>query len=1048
MAMNLFQPVLFVGLGGTGCDIGAEFERRVREEICGPDGNLFRHNKRVGAGMLQYQLPSCLQFVYADMSQAELAQLPGRVVPDSQHIAAVRQTAQYVTNLVPRVDSYPELARNLRLEASKVVSSWLPPENGEPKVNPLYRGTGQFPTIGRAALFGTFMKDTEPATENLREAIGRLANSGSDLYALGGHQQVRAVDVFVAFSVAGGTGGGIFYDYLHLAGNLFRQSDSLRVRIYPLVLMPSAFDSGLGGGRAAQLNAGRALLDLFRLVDQQNGADAERELYTAHEDREIDPEEQAVYYPRSPRIRLRPGIVQTGFLFCRPSGATRIDMHRSVVSLVMSLIGTGMEQRDNRTGEAYQSFADSFVNSLADNGIGSRGVSTALVASLTVPVDDLAGILSARLLATAIGQMAAPNPQIESNGPSIKEFLTKAHVYPVVLQQGSEFHEPEPVNGARAVALALNDRRENMKAGIADLKGHLAQEVPTLAGRFAPLDAMRELLGQLDAFRVQRIVFGHTSFADDVQRHGAEGTLHRRQAPPATPNGFGVAPPPVPEMHDRLLGQSKVKWTDGVPVAAREEQDDWYAYSTEVAWATLWAAHAPQWERALREARDDLNALTKALEKFASQDKEDFQRRSDTLYAKRVGVSYLLPTGAGRMEQFYSRMIRRLREQASQRDPQLASAQEAQLVATLLPAGAWRDAFQLSIEHGPDRAVTSLKEQLKTAVKTFLREAPPGSQPMLPRLNDLLAAAAGHGTGGHGGLSEADQEYLEEFSGKLAGLVPANFTPQGSGPLKVLISYPADAPSEVIEQHLGSSVNVPSGPEIDYEYRPTSTESIAVVLFRTSMGLTEVAEVRDVLRLWAGALSRPEPADMPRWRQRTGYDFGYLATRETHRVAILHRLLCALWNGRGTATGPDASPERLRIQLDGDVAMSLPLTPVGDASSWGSLLRWYELWALDDDDIHSRFSRQLLKELPGGLDSRPVPPNALYMTVRDLAEGQIDELTLMMAQQGPAQRSRTAQMLAFWKKTLPAALDREFEGLESPVARNLRELEAVAWSGR
>ena len=546
---------------------------------------------------------------------------------------------------------------------------------------------------------------------------------------------------------------------------------------------------------------------------------------------------------------------------------------------------------------------------------------------------------------------------------------------------------------------------------------------------------------------MQRIVFGHTAFQDEPQLHGAEGTLHRRQVPPSAPNGFGMAPPAVPEMHDRLLGQSKVKWTDGVPVAAREEQDDWYVWSTEVAWATLWAAHAPQWERALREARDDLNALTRALEKVASQDDEDFRRRSDALYAKRVGVSYLLPTGVGRMEQFYNLMIRRLRERASQRDPHLASAQEAQLVQTLLPARAWRDAFQLSIEHGPERAVTSLKEQLKTAVKTFLREAPPGGQPMLPRLNDLLAEAAGHRTGGRGEPSEADQEYLEEFSGKLAGLVPANFTPQGSGPLRVLISYPADAPNQVIEQHLESSVNVPSGPEIHHEYRPTSTESIAVVLFRTSMGVTEVAEVRDVLRLWSGALSRPEPADMLRWRQRTGYDFGYLATREAHRVAILHCLLCALWNGRGTVTGPGASPERLRIQLGGDVAMSLPLTPVGDASSWGSVLRWYELWALDEDDIHSRFSRQLLRQLPDGLDSKPVPPNALYTTVCDLAEGQIDHLTQMMAQQGPAQRSRTAQMLAFWKETLPAALRREFAGLESPVARDLRELEVVAGSG-
>ena len=82
-------------------------------------------------------------------------------------------------------------------------------------MNPLFRGAGQFPTIGRAALFGAFIDGIAPAVRDIREAIGKLANSGEDLHALGG-KPPRGVDVFVAFSVAGGTGSGIFYDYLHL----------------------------------------------------------------------------------------------------------------------------------------------------------------------------------------------------------------------------------------------------------------------------------------------------------------------------------------------------------------------------------------------------------------------------------------------------------------------------------------------------------------------------------------------------------------------------------------------------------------------------------------------------------------------------------------------------------------------------------------------------------------------------------------------------------------------------------------------------------------
>ena len=49
-----------------------------------------------------------------------------------------------------------------------------------------------------------------------------------------------------------------------------------------------------------------------------------------------------------------------------------------------------------------------------------------------------------------------------------------------------------------------------------------------------------------------------------------------------------------------------------------------------------------------------------------------------------------------------------------------------------------------------------------------------------------------------------------------------------------------------------------------------------------------------------------------------------------------------------------------------------------------------------------------------------------------------------MKQQAAGQRSRAAQMRGFWKTTLPAALDQEFTGLESPIAESLRRLEVAA----
>ena len=107
----------------------------------------------------------------------------------------------------------------------------------------------------------------------ITEAVKKLQDCKVDLDSLGGVNS-RTCDVYVAFSVAGGVGNGMFYDYVHLVADAFSRT-SIAVQIYPLVVLPSAFPEGKGGGRNARLNAGRGLLDLARLVDDQNmrGAD-------------------------------------------------------------------------------------------------------------------------------------------------------------------------------------------------------------------------------------------------------------------------------------------------------------------------------------------------------------------------------------------------------------------------------------------------------------------------------------------------------------------------------------------------------------------------------------------------------------------------------------------------------------------------------------------------------------------------------------------------------------------------------------------------------
>ena len=301
---------------------------------------------------------------------------------------------------------------------------------------------------------------------------------------------------------------------------------------------------------------------------------------------------------------------------------------------------------------------------------------------------------------------------------------------------------------------ALNDRRESMRVGIDALQGPARPGRPAARRRAStraapPASCSRKM----DVFRLQRVVYGHPG----SRRRGRAGRRQRAAAPQArraARRRTGSAPPPpgTPELKDRFL--RKVQWNDEDVVAARNQQNS----VVRVADARGVGARpgtrtrrsgAVRWSRSSGSYR----ALTRALTDFARQDVEDFDRRSAELYRKRVGVSYLLPAGSGRMEQFYQQVVRRLLEQKA-RDGQISvNSTEADLLQALVGADAWPEAFRISIEQTPEHAVSYLRERVKTEIKKFLREPPPGEQPMLPRLQDLLVEAAGHGHGSGPGIT-------------------------------------------------------------------------------------------------------------------------------------------------------------------------------------------------------------------------------------------------------------------------------------------------------
>ncbi|MDV9188307.1 tubulin-like doman-containing protein [Streptomyces sp. SR27] len=1038
--MKIYQPMLFVGLGGTGGRIGSELERSLRRELCGPDGT----DLVDGGRRLPFQLPDCLQFVYADFSEGEIVSQP-QFKAKGAEAAAFARTSRIVRDLLPTdFDSSPEVTRMLRVSVPEETRLWLPPQARQPRVAPLNNGAGQLPTVGRAALFATVRSGLEPVLRQLREAIGAIGQAAGDLRRVGGGR-IRGCDVFVAFSVAGGTGAGIFYDFIHLIGHEFRNARVPGVKIYPLVVMPSAFPPEAGGGREAELNSARALVDLSRLVDDQNVPDALDQVGDVEDRGRL-----SVTYPGDGVVALRPATMQTAFLFSKPAVIGSDDLRRSIAAMVMSLIGTDLGDDNGsatRVEEDYQSFAASFINKSVERstpartGIGYRGMSTSLAASLTVPVDDLAEIVAARLLAQAVRGMSERARRPDREGQNhVRDLFTRSGVGRLWSREAPDVPAPEQLpRGKGKITQELRNRLGDMEEALRRLDGSLAREVPRLAEDFRPSAGVRELLGQMDPFQVEVVLAGLAGHPDRVAREGFSGMLDNRRNEPERPPNVQTSAPAIPAVRGSVGGVVPARWSDPDVQDALAAQEAWYQWRARTLWHRGWQAGEAQWRPSLNRVSAEVSELAKALRVHEHDEAKAFaERRRDLYRDDRAGIAYLLPP-QNTLRAFYDDVVDRLAQSLGLPE----SADAAALLGRLVGPEDWRRALD-AVRRSSGAAVKEIKQVVERRVKRLFGEANDDvfARPLLPSMELLLRAASGDETA----EAKVDPRWLDQFRARLAGLIPVGFVPDGSGPLKILIVHPASESDGRARDFLEQELNLPA--RVTPESRAGDTDSITVVFFRSGMNLTDISEVRSVLSLWSEARDAGGEDDFLHWRQRLGYQDDWLVSTEHDRQRILHRLLCALWNGHIDAEGPAESPHVVRIRLqDGESAtMSLRLEGFdGSLSSWAGLLRAYERWALlDEGQIIEQFCERLMQALPKGLAQIPAPPSALFthfverVAPRQLAL--IDELVAEYGEYGDADSEWLAPLRHFWEVTYPGALDMRFPRAARATRSTLRAL--------
>ena len=867
------------------------------------------------------------------------------------------------------------------------------------------------------------------AQEPITGAIEKIRKCAVDLAALGG-LNTGSCDVFVAFSVAGGTGNGMFYDFTHLVADAF-QHTGIAIQIYPLVVMPSAFTEGNGGGRNAELNAGRGLLDLSRLIDDQNMRDANVAFRSDEAEREKGLSVSYRDGKAVKRIQIAPSTAQTAFLFARTAALTPAELHGSIVSFILSIAGirSAASESDGHNTAAQSKIINDGVDrqASAPSGIGGRGMSTAAVASLSVPRTEILRLFAARLLAEAIVELDQPQPR-ENNEHLLDAFFTATNLTDL---------DARPHLDARG-AEHLRNRRNRALYAREEIDGHrqlVLQRVQQMADEFKPGAGLAAMAREsADPFRAERAISG---------RDGQSGDA-------ATVS--------------RFLRQNPALFTTGDLPTRPSEQEvrTWLDASVKAVWAQEWAGQSPVWEPKLKRMTDILEGLTGALRHFQAESGKRFDTEVTALFTDHATVRHFLHDLPRNAHEFYRRLASRLAESLNLGQ----GVTDATLILPILTGlpRPWEHVILEALDGsvGPGQAVSNFHALIGARILSQTHS----DDQLLPHLADLIVPDDS---------SSQDRAESDAVRSALRGLVPTGLLMKATGPAKVLITYPvkrtgggigAPAPgngaapaaatdggtgtsghagqligSKAVENFLKDTIDLGSQPgAVHYEFRPTAEEKLTVVTMRTALGVTDIPEARKVMSLWSSALRAADVEDSLRWRQRLGYDYGWMLTTEEQRVSILQRLMIAMRNDWvEVLVGDETRPLRIAIRAgedsgSGAAHLEIPLRTWDDDSPWGDLLHAYEESILAGDELNRQeMYRSLMKVLPrrNPDDGQVSKAASIYTAFLEVRDAEIPRLEGLLQGSPPLSADHRLQVTAlrdFWKQTVHEAMNRPIPG--------------------
>jgi hypothetical protein len=953
------QRVLYVGIGGTGLDLGVHLHEALQREICGPDG---RALNRFGtfSNLPPNQLPSFVQYLLLDFN---IDSLNGAVRAMSGGNVTVARSVQ------PGLNNYPAVATQLRLREFNKVESWIPnPPSApykEPPVKPYTAGAGQYPTVGRAALFSAISNNGYGPTigNDIQNALRNLGNSLGELSAYSS-SHVADIAVYVGFSLSGGTGAGLFIDVLQLLINeLSTQLSGNKVTIIPIVYLPSTFDGVLNPAmrKRAELNCAQGILDLQSLVaSRQNHVPTLTNMFT------ID-------YPGGLKIsNAQLGNDEPQFpaisVVRKAAGMRQDDLGRAVAASVVAQLSYDTQKQTVDGQKTSNGFAADIINKVQDIsrahklGLGTHCLMPMIASSLTVPTQRIADIIAKNILVKGMEEQKKhlDNGLNKAAEDSIDNFLRQMGLAKIVdvetyaVENDISFTPNQLPKTEADLQQQIIQKKRQVSNSLQATKNRVEAEVKKMATfNFAEAFGIyMSALDQEDASIVNALDVAKQAL-DRLESNTA------RRSPAQGGNGLQKK---KKGMFSGLLPQkvSAKRVTDAfnqVEADHRRQVEDF--------WWGSWNDARVIWGPWVQQGRDFLDKITKMLSKFNDEALDEVKGLVNELEKADNGVVFYVPT-EGRELDAQIKLIEDVALRKVRADLGIQNTSVGALFTKVVAeGGGWTNAINLMRTDSPMSSVhEAILEPIRSRIQEAVqpRDGSPGAMKGLPEL--LKSAVSQNGS---------ESEDTRDLIRKIGNLVPGHIIPTGRyQECRVLITYPGER-DPMIEEFIKKYVALDgefaaiiekseNKDKNSLEFIPTGLgDTIRVNINMIGQGLLDNPEIKSILASWVSELSNPMDEDLI-WRQRLGYKNVGRIFDVDDRDKVVAAIVRGLANGQIQITeGTVQNPKKIRIRHSNPIQSDLidtfiDVLPMGELSPWPNVVNGFEKLILEineDNDFRA-----------------------------------------------------------------------------------------------